>query len=107
MRIIARSTLHAFIASLSGHRDQRAVKVALDAWFDEARKAKWASTADVKRRYATASIVSAERIVFNIKGNSYRLVVSVDFGKQIVWIKWLGTHKSYDRIDVKKVKHGK
>jgi len=106
MRIIARSTLHAFTASLSGHKDQRAVKAALDAWFDEAKKAKWTGTADVKRRYATASIVSAERMVFNIKGNSYRLVVSVDFEKQIVWIKWLGTHKAYDRIDVKKVKHG-
>ncbi len=70
-------------------------------------KAEWASTADVKRLYATASIVSAERIVFNIKGNNYRLVVSVDFEKSIVWIKWIGTHKAYDRIDVKEVKHGK
>jgi mRNA interferase HigB len=43
--------------------------------------------------------VSAERIVFNVKGNSYRLIVSVDFEKSIVWIKWLGTHRDYDRID--------
>ena len=82
------------------------MKAALDAWFDEARKARWANSAEVKRHYATASIVSAERIVFNIKGNSYRLVVAVDFEKGIVWIKWLGTHHDYDRIDVRTVDYG-
>jgi len=107
MRIIARRTLRQFVESLAGKRDQSAVKAALDAWFDEVSKAEWTSTADVKRLYATASIVSAARIVFNIKGNDYRLVVSVDFEKSIVWIKWIGTHKAYDRIDVKEVKHGK
>jgi mRNA interferase HigB len=60
----------------------------------------------VKRRYATASIVSADRIVFNIKGNGYRLVASVDFEKAIVRIKWIGTHRDYDRIDVKEIRHG-
>jgi mRNA interferase HigB len=82
------------------------VKAALDAWFDEVSKAAWRSTADVKRRYATASIVSAERIVFNIKGNGYRLVVAVDFEKALVWIKWIGTHEAYDKIDVMEVRHG-
>jgi mRNA interferase HigB len=105
MRIIARRTLLRFVDSLAGHKDQPAVKAALDAWFDEARKANWTSTADVRRRYATASIVTAERIVFNIKGNSYRLVVAADFEKGIVWIKWVGTHKDYDRIDVTEVDH--
>jgi mRNA-degrading endonuclease HigB of HigAB toxin-antitoxin module len=52
------------------------------------------------------SIVSADRIVFNTKGNHYRLVVAVDFEKGIVWIKWVGTHRDYDRIDVKEVRHG-
>lgn len=61
----------------------------------------------MKRSYATASILSAERIVFNIKGNAYRLVVAVAFEKSIVWIKWLGTHKDYDRIDVTKVDYEK
>lgn len=60
----------------------------------------------MKRFYATASIVTAERIVFNVKGNAYRLVVAVDFEKGIVWIKWIGTHKDYDRIDVTEVEHG-
>jgi len=106
MRIIARRTLRLFVDSLTGQKDQPAVKAALDAWFDEVHKARWTSTADIKRRYATASIVTAERIVFNIKGNAYRLVVAVDFEKGIVWIKWVGTHKDYDRIDVTEVEHG-
>ena len=106
MRIIARRTLRLFVDSLTGQKDQPAVKAALDAWFDEAHKARWASTADIKRRYATASIVTAERIVFNIKGNAYRLVVAVDFEKGIVWIKWVGAHKEYDHIDVTEVEHG-
>jgi mRNA interferase HigB len=107
MRIIARRTLRAFVASRAGHTDHPALKSALDAWFEEVRKARWKNAAEVRRLYATVSIVSAERIVFNIKGNSYRLVVSVDFEKSIVWIKWLGTHRDYDRIDVTKVRYGK
>lgn len=106
MRIIARRTLRDFVESLAGQKDQPAVKAALDAWFDEVARTRWQSSADVKRRYATASIVTAERIVFNIKGNAYRLVVSIDYEKGIVWIKWIGTHKAYDRIDVTKVQHG-
>lgn len=106
MRIIARRTLRSFVDSLAGHKDQTAVKMALDAWFDEVRKASWASTAELKQRYGTASIISAERVVFNIKGNAYRLVVSIDFEKGIVWIKWIGTHKAYDRIDVTEIEHG-
>jgi mRNA interferase HigB len=105
MRIIARRTLREFVESLARQKDQAAVKAALDAWFDEVGRARWANAADVKRLYATASIINAERIVFNIKGNDYRLVVSVDFDKSIVWIKWIGTHKSYDKIDVMKVQH--
>ena len=81
------------------------MKAALDAWFHEVKKAQWSSTADVKRSYATASVVTAERVVFNVKGNAYRLVVAVDFEKGIVWIKWVGTHKEYDRINVREVDH--
>src|SRR5271156_1887413 len=106
MRIIARRTLQEFVDSLAGHKDQPAGKAALDAWFDEAKKARWKNTAEVKRSYATASVITAERIVFNVKGNAYRLVVAVDFEKGIVWIKWIGTHKAYDRIDVTEVDHG-
>lgn len=105
MRIIARRTLRQFVDSLAGNEDQPAVKAVTDAWFAEVSKAAWTSTADVKRRYATASIVTSERIAFNIKGNDYRLVVSVDFEKAIVFIKWIGMHKDYDQIDVKEVDH--
>jgi mRNA interferase HigB len=105
MRIIARRTLREFVASRARHRDHGALKAALDAWFAEVRRARWRNAADVKRLYATASVVTAERVVFNIRGNSYWLVVAIDFEKSIVWIKWLGTHRDYDRIDVTKVKH--
>ncbi len=107
MRIIARRTLREFAQSLAGHKDQAAVKAALDAWFDEVKRAHWRNAAEIKRSYATAGIVFAERVIFNVKGNAYRLVVAVDFENSIVWIKWIGTHKEYDRIDVTKVQYGK
>ena len=106
MRIIARRTLRQFVESRAGRKDQQALKAALDAWFDEVRKASWANSADVKRLYASASVVSADRLVFNIKGNDYRLVVAVDYEKGIAWIKWIGTHREYDRIDVRRVEYG-
>ena len=105
MRIVARRTLREFVDSLAGHRDQPAVKAALDAWFAETKQAAWASSADLKRAFATASVVTAERVVFNIKGNSYRLVVAIDFERQIVWVKWIGSHRDYDRIDVTELEH--
>jgi len=106
MRIIARRTLREFVEARRGHKDQAALKAALDAWFDEVKKARWSSAADIKRSYATASIISADRVVFNVKGNDYRLVVAVDFEKSIVWVKWIGTHRDYDKIDVREVRHG-
>lgn len=106
MRIIARRSRLSFVDSLAGHKDQPTTKASLDAWFVEVRKARWTRTADIRRNYATASIVTAEQIVFNIKGNDYRLVVSVDFEKGIVWIKWIGTHRDYDLINVTEVDHG-
>jgi len=106
MRVIARRTLREFVATRTGHKDQGALRSALDAWFHEVQNAKWRSRAEVKELYATASIVSADRVVFNIKGNSYRLVVAVDYEKGILWIKWLGTHNDYDQIDVTEVENG-
>ncbi len=105
MRIIARRTLRTFVDKLAGRKDQRAVGAALDAWYAEVSRTVWRNSAGVKRLYATASIVGADRIVFNIKGNDYRLVVSVDYEKSIVWIKWVGTHKEYDRINVSEIEH--
>ena len=105
MRIIARKTLKRFVESLQGNKDHKAVKSALDAWFHEVQGADWKAPTDVTRSYASASIVG-DRVVFNIKGNSYRLIVAVDYRRQIVFIKWLGTHAAYDEIDVKTVKYG-
>ena len=105
MRIIARRTLTKFADSLPGRKDQQAVKSALDAWFHEVQAADWKTPVEVTRDYANASIVG-DRIVFNIKGNSYRLVVAVNYRRQIVFIKWLGTHAAYDKIDARRVKYG-
>jgi mRNA interferase HigB len=106
VRVIARSTFVRFIESLAGHREQRAVKAALEAWFHEAVAAEWRSSAEVKESYANASILDAERVVFNIKGNDYRLVTAIDYRRQIVFIKWPGTHAAYDKIDARTIQYG-
>jgi mRNA interferase HigB len=98
--IIARNTLVRFVENLSGHKDYRAVKAAVEAWFHE-----WKKPADVKEYYGNASIAGADRVVFNIKGNEYRLVTAIDYRRGIVFIKWLGSHKDYDKIDVKTVRY--
>lgn len=106
MRVITPRTLKEFVASLAGNADQRAVKSALDAWFAEARKATWTNMAELKQQFGNASAVSAERVVFNIKGNAYRLVVSINFKRQAIFIIWIGSHGQYDEIDVKTVQYG-
>ena len=105
MRIISRRTLRQFAESPKGQKGGPALKAALDSWFHEASKAEWRSSADIKKRYVHASIINAERVVFNIKGNDYRLITSVDFGRATVWLKWIGTHGDYDRIDAATVEH--
>src|SRR5712692_4529857 len=84
MRVIARKTLRQFVEKLRGHRDQKAVKSALDAWFYEAVQADWKNPADVRKAYSSASIIGSDRVVFNIKGNDYRLVVAINYRLQIV-----------------------
>jgi mRNA interferase HigB len=105
MRIIARRTLLEFVESKRRVAHYAALKAAVDAWFAEANKASWRDMADIKARYVTASVVNSERVVFNIKGNDYRLVVAIDFERSIAWIKWIGTHRDYDKIDVRKVEY--
>lgn len=104
MRVIARSTLRRFLDSLRGTKDYTALKAALDAWFHEVRRATWKSPADIKRQYHSASIVK-DRVVFNIKGNAYRLVVGINYRLQIVFIKWVGNHAAYDRMNVAEVEY--
>ncbi|MBQ1761656.1 MAG: type II toxin-antitoxin system HigB family toxin, partial [Aquincola sp.] len=71
----------------------------LKAWFEEASKAAWTQPADLKAQYRTASILKNRRVVFNIRGNEYRLVVAIAYQLQIVYVKFIGTHQQYDTID--------
>ena len=75
----------------------------LRAWYHDARKADWRSPADIKRVYANASIVAENRVVFNIKGNKYRLVVAINYSYRMCYVRFVGSHQTYDRIDVKSV----
>jgi len=97
--------LNRVVKGLDGHKDQRAVKAALDSWFQEVKRATWKNPVDVKASYSNASIIGTDRVVFNVKGNSYRLIVAVDYRRSIVFIKWLGTHREYDAIDARTIKY--
>jgi len=94
VRIIARRALREFWEE---HAD---AEQPLRAWYHDALSAEWKSPADVKRVYASASIVAENRLVFNIGGNKYRLVVAVNYKYRICYVRFIGTHKAYDRIDV-------
>jgi mRNA interferase HigB len=107
VRIIARGTLNGFVRSRVEHRFQQVVKEKLDSWFAMVSRAAWKSSAELKQQFSSASIISAERVVFNIKGNELRLVVAVDYDHGAVLVPWLGTHREYDLIDVKHVKFEK
>jgi mRNA interferase HigB len=72
---------------------------ALQAWYDDAKHAVWKTPADIKDVYRNASLVANNRVVFNIKRNSYRLVVAIQYKQGIVFIRFVGTHQEYDRID--------
>ena len=76
---------------------------ALKSWVDEAKNANWLQPATIKEQYRNASILKNRRVVFNIKGNDYRLVVSVAYRFQAVYVKFIGTHKEYDAIDAETV----
>jgi mRNA interferase HigB len=105
VRVIARSTLYGFVRNHVQAMTQKMVKQHLDSWFADAVKAKWKNTAELKAQYTSASIISAERVVFNIKGNEYRLVVAINYHYQVLMIKWLGTHREYDKINVAEVEY--
>ena len=72
---------------------------ALKSWMQDARTASWSSPQDIKRRYPSASFLKGNRVVFNLKGNDYRLVVAVAYRFEAVYIKFIGTHSEYDAID--------
>ena len=93
MRIIAKRTLRDYWS-----REPRAEQP-LKAWYAIARKADWASLADVKSAYGNASIVGNDRVVFNIGGNRYRLIVRFNYARRTGYVRFLGTHAEYDTID--------
>jgi len=99
VRVIARRALRAFWEQ-PGHED---AEQPLRAWFAEVRKADWKTPADVTALYRRASILKAGRAVFNIGGNKYRLVVAVKYSAHLVFIRFVGTHQEYDRVDAQEV----
>lgn len=97
MHIISRQTLRSYWET---HPD---AEQPLRAWYAVAKQAQWRTPAEVKADYRTASFISNNRIVFNIKGNTYRLIVLVEYQKGKLFVRFVGTHAEYDRIDASKV----
>ncbi len=97
MRIIAVKTLKTFGESYPQARQ------ALLSWHEEVESANWNSPNELKFHYRNASIVTNKRVIFNIHGNSYRLIVDIEFRLKIVFVVWFGTHKEYDQIDAKTI----
>jgi len=93
MRVIAKKYLIAYWAK---HPE---AEQSLKAWYDEAIHAQWNAPQDIKKQYAHASFVANNRVIFNIKGNDHRLIVAVAYRFKAVYIKFVGTHSTYDRID--------
>ena len=97
MRVIAKSTLRLFWTKHSDCEEQ------LKCWYKETENAQRRGPRDIKRDYPSASFLGDNRVVFNIKGNNYRLVVRINYDYGIVWIRFVGTHSQYDKIDASKI----
>jgi len=93
MRIISRKTLRDF------WERHAAAEQSLHAWFHETKSANWKSFTDIKTRYRSADLLPGNRVIFNLKGNTYRLIVHIHFKTGIVFIRFVGTHAEYDKID--------
>jgi mRNA interferase HigB len=99
MRIIARGTLRDFWENKKFQDSEQPLR----AWFAEVEQAKWKNQNEIKAQYANASIIGNNKVVFNIKGNDYRLIVAIRFDFQIVYIRFIGTHAQYDKINALEV----
>ena len=97
MRLVALKTLRDFWGR---HPD---AEQPLRAWYDEACKAEWQQPADIKALYRSASVLKNRRVVFNVKGNEYRLIVAVAYRVGVVYVKFIGTHAQYDAVDAESV----
>lgn len=99
MRIIAKKTLITFL-EIEQYKDS---KSQLEAWYQMAIKAEWKKPNEIKEQFKSASILGDNRIVFNIAGNKYRLIVKINYPFQTIYIRFIGTHKEYDKIDALEV----
>ena len=97
MRVIAKKILRDFWIKHSDCEQQ------LKSWYQEASSAEWKSSNEIKLAYPTASIIGDNRVVFNIKGNTYRLIIKINFDYQMIWIRFIGTHAAYDKINAKTI----
>ena len=97
MRIIANKILREFWEIHPDCEQQ------LKSWFKETNKAEWKNSNDIKSEYPSASILINNRIVFNIKGNKYRLIVKINFEYEMVWVRFIGTHAQYDKINANNI----
>ncbi len=93
MRVIAKKILRDFWTIHNDCESQ------LQSWYHEALKAHWKSPHEIKKEFPSASILQDNRVVFNIKGNRYRLIVKINYDYSVVWIRFIGTHREYDNID--------
>src|SRR5947207_11502544 len=99
MRVIAKRTLRQYWETPEGAR----AKAALQDWHAQAVEADWAEPADIKKQFGDASILKAGRVVFNIAGNRYRLVVWINYACRVVYVRFAGTHAEYDDIDAESI----
>jgi len=98
MRVISVRTLKDYCAKFPQ------AEQALLSWHEEAEAADWKNPNELKFQYRNASVLTDKRVVFNIHGNTYRLIVDIEYRLKIVFVVWFGTHKQYDKIDAKKSK---
>lgn len=103
MIITGRPLFDDYVARHGGQKGLNAARRQFDAWWGEAARASWDNSAQLKAHYATASIVSSNRVVLNISGNNYRLVVQINYRAKVIDIRFFGTHSEYDRIDARSV----
>src|ERR1035437_1249550 len=101
MRIIKGKTLTEHCKLSKYKQAEESVK----AWIYEVRFSTWENTNELKSKYGNASIISSKRVVFNIKGNDYRLIVDIEYKLKVVFIVWFGTHTEYDKIDAKTISY--
>jgi len=97
LRVIAKKILREF---WDKHND---CEQQLKSWYQEASSAEWKNSNEIKLEYQTASIIGDNRVVFNIKGNTYRLIIKLNFDYQMIWIRFIGTHAEYDKINAKTI----